>query len=143
MALVRWRPVEREWTQEMDKMLGDMRRMWGGESTESSGFRPDINVFAKGDDIIVEADLPGVSKDQLHVEVQDQRLLLRGERKREEAVEDRDYYWCERPYGTFSRVFTLPATVDVGKIDASFKDGVLTVKLPKTEKAKPRRIAIH
>jgi HSP20 family protein len=143
MALVRWRPMERDWLKDVDRMLGDVRHMWGSEPAESVGWAPDVNIFEMGDDLVLEADLPGVGKDQIHVEVQNQSLTLRGERKRDEKVADESYYRCERPYGTFSRVFTLPTTVDVTKIDASFKDGVLTVKLPKTAEAKAKQIAIH
>lgn len=142
MALVRWRPMERGWPREMDRMLEEVRRRFGWEPAESAGWTPDVNIFAKGDDIVLQADLPGLGKDQIQVEVHDHSLTLRGERKKEE-VKDEDYYRCERPYGAFNRVFTLPSTVDVNKIDASFKDGVLTVKLPKSEEAKPAQITIH
>jgi HSP20 family protein len=127
----------------MERRFDDMRRTFGWEPAESVGWSPDVNIFEKGDVVVLEADLPGLSKDQIHVEVQNQSLTLRGERKRDGEVEERDYYRLERPYGSFSRVFTLPTTVDVNKIDASFKEGVLTVKLPKTAEAKAKLIAIH
>ena len=141
--MMRWRPMERDWMKEMERSFEDIRRTIGWEPAESVGWSPDVNIFEKGDDVVLEADLPGLTKDHIHVEVQNQSLTLRGERKRDEAVKDQDYFRCERPYGGFSRVFTLPTTVDVNKIDASFKDGVLTVKLPKTSEAKAKMITIH
>ena len=143
MALVRWRPIERDWMKEMERSFEDIRRTFGREPAETVGWSPDVNIFEKGDVVVLEADLPGLTKDHIHVEVQDHSLTLRGERKRDETVKDQDYFRCERPFGGFNRVFTLPATVEVGKIDASFKDGVLTVKLPKTSEAKAKTIAIH
>jgi HSP20 family protein len=135
--------MEKDWMKEMERRFEDMRRTFGWEPAESVGWSPDVNIFEKGDDVVLEADLPGLSKDQIHVEVQNQRLTLRGERKRDGEVEEREYYRCERPYGSFSRVFTLPTSVDVNKIDASFKEGVLTLKLPKTAEAKAKLIPIH
>ena len=86
--------------------------------------------------------LPGVSKDEVSIEVHNNTLILRGERKPASAVADERYYRRECVYGPFQRAFVLPATVDQGKVQATYHDGILELHLPKVEAAKPRRIAI-
>jgi HSP20 family protein len=142
MALVKWLPTESKWMTDMDRMLENMRRLWT-EPTEGTRWAPEVNIFEKKDEIVLEADVPGVDKSNIQVEVSDSTLTLRGERSIDEGVKDEEFYRCERPAGAFSRVFTLPASVDTKKIDASLKDGVLVVKLPKTTEAKAKQIAIH
>jgi HSP20 family protein len=142
MAMVKWLPTERNLMTEMDRMLENMRRLLG-EPTKGARWAPEVNIFEKNDEIVLEADVPGVDKSHVHVEVNDSTLTLRGERSIDQGVKDEEFYRFERPTGAFSRVFTLPASVDVKKIDASLKDGVLIVKLPKTTEAKAKQIAIH
>lgn len=142
MAMVKWLPTEKNWMTEMDRMLDNMRRLWG-EPTEGTRWAPEVNIFEKNEEIVLEADVPGVDKTHIHVEVSDSTLTLRGDRSIDEGVKDEEFYRCERPTGSFSRVFSLPASVDVKKIDASLKDGVLIVKLPKTVEAKAKQISIH
>ncbi len=85
---------------------------------------------------------PGVEKDQISVEVKDGILSLRGERKFEKEVKEESYHRIERMYGSFQRSFSLPVSVDQEKVTAKFKDGVLEVKLPKKEQAKPKQIKV-
>jgi HSP20 family protein len=90
----------------------------------------------------VKAEFPGLSKDDLRVEIKDNRLTLKGERKRETDLKDAQYHRVERVYGAFERSIRLPAVVDADKAEAIFKDGVLKLKLPKAEEAKSKRISI-
>ena len=90
----------------------------------------------------VKAELPGFSKDDVQVEIKDNRLTLKGERKRETDVKEAKYHRVERVYGTFQRSIRLPAVVDVDKAEAIFKDGVLKLTLPKAAEAKPKPISI-
>ena len=107
-----------------------------------SGWHPVVDIFDEGTEIVLKAELPGIKKEEIHVEVENNVLTLHGEKKREEKYEKAGVYRSERVYGAFSRSFTLPGSVDAGKIEAAFKDGVLTVKLPKVEAAKPKQIAV-
>jgi HSP20 family protein len=86
---------------------------------------------------------PHTSKDDVSIDVHQNTLSLRGQRKHETEVKDEHYYRVERSYGSFQRSFTLPGTVDAEKAEASFKDGVLELRLPRLESAKPRQIAIQ
>jgi HSP20 family protein len=88
------------------------------------------------------AELPGFSKDDVQVEIKDNRLILKGERKRETDVQETQYHRVERVYGAFERSIRLPAVVDADKAKAIFKDGVLKLMLPKAEEAKPTPISV-
>jgi HSP20 family protein len=93
--------------------------------------------------LVIKAELPGVSKDDISIEVHQNTLMLRGQRKHEAEVKEENYHRVERTYGTFQRSFVLQTMVDQNKVQATFKDGVLELHLPKSEAAKPRRIAIN
>ena len=110
-----------------------------GEDLES----PAVDLIDKKDRLIAKVELPGINKEDLNVEVEDGLLKIRGERKKEEEVEDKDYYRCERYYGSFSRNVKLPDAVDKNKVKASYKDGILTVDMPKSKEAKSRQINIE
>ena len=106
---------------------------------------PAVDIFDNAGEIVLKAELPGLKKEDIDINVEDNLLTVRGERKREKEVTDNDkgVFRSERAFGSFSRSFTLPTTVAVDKINASYKDGVLTLTLPKAEEAKPRQIAIE
>jgi len=99
---------------------------------------PSVDIFEEGDDVVVKTELPGMAKDDIEVNLTDNTITLSGEKKKEEKVERKDYYRLERSYGSFSRSFTLPADVQTDKAKASFKNGVLEVRIPKTEEAKKK-----
>ena len=104
---------------------------------------PTSDVVETDESIAIHLDLPGLKRDDIHIELNDgNTLIIRGERKFEEQ-EKAKYHRVERFYGSFTRTYVLPATVQSDKIAATFKDGVLEVVLPKTESAKSRRIAIQ
>ncbi len=90
----------------------------------------------------LKADLPEVNQDDVNISVEGNVLTIHGERKGEKEVKERDYYRMERSYGAFSRSFTLPATVNTEKIEATISGGVLTVALPKKEESKPKQIQV-
>ncbi len=99
---------------------------------------PSVDIFGDGDTVIVKAELPGMSKEDIHVTLTKDRLTVSGEKKKEERVERKDYPRLERSYGSFRRSFTLPGKVETEKAAAKFKDGVLEIRIPKTEKAKKK-----
>lgn len=97
-----------------------------------------VDIFEERDDVVVKAELPGMKKDEIEVNITGDTITISGEKKKEEKVERKDYYRFERSYGSFSRSFTLPSGVDTGKAKAQFKDGVLELRVPKTGEAKKK-----
>ena len=129
----------------MNRLFNEMLGAWpyGTEGNAiSSAWMPPVDVFEDKEGIKLVAELPGVKGDDVKISLENNTLTLRGEKKQvaEETIEKVHRY--ERTYGSFERTFTLPSTVDSEKIQASFEDGVLTVILPKVEKAKPREIPV-
>lgn len=104
---------------------------------------PPVDIYEDNDTIVVKAELPGVRKEDVSIEIKDNVLSLTGERKHEEEVKKESYHRMERVYGKFSRSFSLPDSVKIDGIKAQYKDGVLEIILPKAEKSKPRSIPIE
>ena len=138
------------WEHEIDRMMDNFfaRRMrpwwperWLGMRHEEI-VAPTLDVYEEKDDLVVKAELPGMDKDQIEVQISGSELILKGEKNKEEKIEDKNYYRCERSYGAFRRAVELPVDVQADKIKASFKNGILEVRLPKTEKAKTKEIKI-
>lgn len=147
MAIVRWLDPFRDLTsiqERMNQIFEDaLSRTRGREEGLRTGmWTPAVDIYEKTDSVVVKAELPGVEKDQISVEVKDGILTLRGERKFERDVKEESYHRIERAYGSFLRSFSLPVSVDQDKVSAKFKDGVLEVELPKKEKAKPKQIKV-
>lgn len=120
------RPLGRPWLPSLPRLFEGM------EPT------PSVDIFEEGDDVVVKTELPGMEKDDVDVNLTENAITISGEKKKEEKVEKKDYYHFERSYGSFSRTFTLPAEVQTDKAKASFKKGVLEVRIPKTEEAKKK-----
>lgn len=104
---------------------------------------PPVDIFEKGDHLVIRAEVPGVDKNDIDVRVENGVLQIRGERKAESEVDEKTAYRMERVYGSFIRSFTLPTTVDASKIAAKYRDGVLEVTIPKAEEAKPKKVRIE
>ncbi|HER63226.1 MAG TPA: Hsp20/alpha crystallin family protein [Desulfobacteraceae bacterium] len=103
---------------------------------------PSVDIFEEGNDLVLKAELPGMTKDDLNVTITENRITISGEKKQEEKVEKKDYHWVERCYGSFCRSFRLPEYVNGDAAKASFKDGVLEIRLPKTKEAKQKKITV-
>jgi HSP20 family protein len=103
---------------------------------------PPVDISEEGDRLMVRAEVPGVKKDDIQIEFNEGVLTLRGERKFEKTSDEPNFHRVERTYGTFTRSFSLPRTVDAEKIAARYEDGVLEISIPKREEAKPRQIRI-
>ncbi|GMR22506.1 MAG: hypothetical protein BMS9Abin37_0861 [Acidobacteriota bacterium] len=113
------------------------------ENSDSLGaWSPAVDIYDKGAEVVIHAEVPGMKKEDIDVRVENNVLTIRGKKERKEEVKEDGYFRTERSYGTFSRSFSLPSTVDVSKIVAEYKDGILTLSLPKEEQAKPRQIAV-
>ena len=111
---------------------------------DKTGFRnPVVDVYSDDDNFFITAELPGIDKKDITVDVKDGVLTLRGERSAENEVTEDSYFRKERTFGKFERTFTLPAKTDTGKIKADYKDGVLKIGIPKPEDVKPKKITIH
>jgi HSP20 family protein len=110
-------------------------RPWAAAAEEVS---PSVDIFEEGNDVVVKAELPGMKKEDLEVNFAHGNLIISGEKKQEEKVEKKDYYRMERSYGAFTRSFRLPADVEGDKAKATFKDGVLQIRVPKTEEARKK-----
>ena len=122
-----------------DSLSGREMRMFGG----SSGWSPQIEIFERGDELCVRADLPGMKKDDIEVDIADNALVIRGERRNEREEEEEGYYRSERSYGSFFRTIPLPEGVDAENAVASFRNGVLEITMPAPERAKRRRVDIR
>jgi HSP20 family protein len=99
---------------------------------------PKVDIFQEGDNFVVKAEVPGLKKEEIEVNLTDDMITISGEKKKEEKLEKKDYYRMERSYGSFTRSFRLPKGVQTDKAKATFNDGVLEVKVPKTEEAKKK-----
>ncbi|OGG43978.1 MAG: hypothetical protein A3F84_13085 [Candidatus Handelsmanbacteria bacterium RIFCSPLOWO2_12_FULL_64_10] len=149
MALVRWRPTQGLFPQiwdiqnEINKVFNGMIAPFSSEEGELRGaWTPSVDISETENELVVSADLPGLNKEDIKVNVQNNVLTFSGERKQETKSEGSNYHRLERSYGFFSRSFTLPATVKADGIKAAYKDGVLRLTLPKVEEARPRQIAV-
>jgi HSP20 family protein len=141
MALVRWDPLRELATMEVDR-LNRMFSDFYGESF-GRGWVPAVDIYETDDhDVVIKAELPEMKREDIDLTFEDNVLTIRGERKFERETKRDNFQRRERQYGTFSRSFTLPATVDASKISATYKDGVLTVRLPQREEAKPKQIEV-
>jgi HSP20 family protein len=106
-------------------------------------WHPVVDMYDEDDRVVIKAELPGVDKKDIAVDVKDRVLTLSGERAYDHEVKEENYYRRERAYGKFQRTFSLPADVDSDKIKADFADGLLKIEVPKPEKQKPKNITIH
>jgi HSP20 family protein len=144
MAIVRWDP-----TREIDSLQSEFNRLFdsflgngGRTDVRARRWVPAMDLVETEDSLVLKADLPGLTKEDVSIEVKDDVLTVAGERKAEHEEKADGYYRVERAFGSFSRSLTLPHGIDADSINADFTDGVLEVRIPKPEERKPRRISI-
>jgi HSP20 family protein len=113
------------------------------DSLYSGTWLPAVDIFEDAEQIVVKADLPDIDPKNVDIRVEDNTLFLRGERKFENEVKQENFHRIERTYGTFGRSFVLPRTVASEKISAEYKNGVLTIRMPKREESKPKQIKVN
>ena len=144
MAIVRLDPF-REFATLQDRMhrlFGDVY-LRDEDVTSRGTWVPPVDIYeTEGRDLVLKAELPDMSREEIQVTVENNTLLLKGTKKLSDEVKEDQYRRIERSYGAFARSFTLPNTVDTSKVSAEYKHGVLTVKLPFREEAKPRAIKV-
>jgi HSP20 family protein len=142
-TVVRWDP-----SREVDSLHSDLSRVFdaffGGRPGNGASRRwvPATDLVEEGDHLVLRADLPGLTEDDVEIEVNDRVLTISGERKAEEKKEGEGYYRVERAFGSFSRSLTLPEGVDADQVTAEFDNGVLEVRIPKPEERKAHRVQI-
>ena len=146
MAIVRWEPLRDMMTaqREFDRLFREAFSPTGNEGEVSTRtWAPPVDIYENGDNLVLKAEVPGVNPEDVEVRVEDNTLYLKGERKFEKEVKEQNYHRVERSYGTFTRSFSLPNSVDSDKVTATYKDGVLTLTMPKREEAKPKTIKVN
>lgn len=142
---MRWSPVR-----DILNIQDEMSRLFNAFFTRTSdrtegrtlSWSPLVDISETDDKIKVTAEVPGMKKDDIKISIQDNVLTLKGEKKQEKEEKDKNSHRVERAYGAFERSFSLPASVQTDKVKASYKEGVLTISLPKPEEAKPKEIDI-
>jgi HSP20 family protein len=150
MALVRW-----DATRELDSLQGEMNRLFssffdtpstragnGNGHGASRRWLPAMDLVETKDDFVLRADLPGIGEDDVSIELENNVLTIAGERKAEHEERHEGYYRIERAAGTFARSLSLPEGIDAESVDATFDNGVLTVRIPKPVQEKPKRVKI-
>jgi HSP20 family protein len=153
MALVPYR--KSDWMvdpfRELENLQDQMNRLFDfslsgnslGRSTLLGGqWAPAIDIYDSKENILVKAELPGLKKDEIEVSIENDQLVIKGEKKKDNQVKEDDYVKTERFYGSFYRTIQLPSSVHTDKVNAAYKDGVLSLTLPKKEEAKPKQIKI-
>jgi len=139
-SVVRWDPFR-----DVMALREEVNRLFGrtlGEGAGAAVWTPAVDVFDTRDSIVLKAELPGMKPEDIDIELDDNVLTIRGERRFSEQVEEGRYYRLERSYGHFSRSLTLPQGVRGDQVHAQFEEGVLEVRVPKAEEVKPRKIAV-
>ncbi len=147
MTLTPWKsiwdlrfPTLRE---EMDKLFEDFFDKAGFTSVKEGTWLPAVDIHETKKDVVVSFDLPAIDPKDVTISIVEDKLTVKGERKREEEVKETDYYRSERVYGAFQRVIQLPTEVVADKAKATYKDGVLRISVPKSQKAMPKEIKVE
>jgi len=146
MAIVRWTDPFREFAQLQDRFNRAFNNAYGGsdEGLMTSGsWVPPVDIYQNGEhEVVLKAELPDMTREAIDITVDNGTLTIKGEKRLSSEVKEEQFHRIERHYGTFSRSFSLPQTVDPNKVAAEYKNGVLTVRLPLREEAKPRQIKV-
>ncbi|MGD0921067.1 MAG: Hsp20/alpha crystallin family protein [Terriglobia bacterium] len=148
MAIVRWQPfcdlmaTERGFDRLFRDAFSSVLPVREGE-LPTRAWAPAVDICENENNIVLKAELPGVDPEDVEVRVEDNTLYLKGERKFEKETKEENYHRIERAYGSFARSFALPNSIDAEKVAAEYKDGLLTLTLPKREETKPKTIKIN
>jgi HSP20 family protein len=142
MAIVRWDPARELAGMEVDRLNRMFSELYG--DAFARGWVPPVDIYETDDHgVVLKAELPEMKREEIDVTFENGVLTLKGERKFDQSANRDKYQRLERRYGSFSRSFTLPNTIDASRISASYRDGVLTIRLPQREEAKPKQIAVN
>lgn len=146
MPIIRWEPF-RDLLTTQDRFNRLFNEALGGvfdhAQVGSRVWAPAADIYETEQSVVIKAELPGMDPKDVEARVEDGTLYLKGERKFEKETKEENYHRVERAYGSFARTFALPSSVDGDKVTAEYKDGVLTLTMPKREEAKPKTIKIN
>jgi len=143
--LTRWEPFRDlvSLREAMDRLFEEsVVRPGGSTLAPRTGGTLAVDVYETDEDVVVKASMPGVDPEDLEISITGDTLTIKGETRAEEEVEEENYFYRERRYGAFSRSMTIPTSVKADEADAGFEDGILTLRLPKTEEVKPKTIKV-
>jgi HSP20 family protein len=147
MSIIRWEPFhDPVSTQDRFNQLFNhtfARALGDQQEVSPRAWVPPVDIYETGDSLVLKAELPGINPDEVEIRVEDNTLYLKGERKFEKEVKEENLHRVERSYGTFTRSFALPNTIDADKVKAEYENCILTLTMPKREEAKPRTIKIN
>ncbi|HXZ13791.1 MAG TPA: Hsp20/alpha crystallin family protein [Candidatus Sulfotelmatobacter sp.] len=144
MSITRWDPFRNLSTlQEQVNRLFETNFPARSDNSALTTWAPAVDIYETENELVIKADLPEMDEKELDVRVENNMLTLRGERKFEQKVKEDNYLRIERTYGSFSRSFSLPSTVNTEAIKAEYKNGVLTVELPKRAESKPKQVKVN
>ena len=143
-TISRWEPFRGLSTlhDQVNRLFNETVLRGQGEDSALTTWSPAVDIYETENELVVKADLPDVSEKDIDVRVENNLLTIRGERKFEKSISEDNYLRVERSYGTFSRSFSLPNAVNAEAIHAEYKNGVLTVTMPKREESKPRQVKV-
>jgi HSP20 family protein len=141
-TLDRWEPFRGSYDSQLNRLFSDF---FGRTSQDQNltPWAPAVDIFEGEHELVVKADLPDIKPEELDIRVENNILTIRGERKFEKKAEEKNYLRVERSYGSFARSFSMANTVNTEAIKADYKDGVLTLSIPKREEAKPKQIKVN
>lgn len=150
MKIIRWQRPGSNWhfgrlnnlREDLDRFFDAPLTEWARSSASQGSWAPPLDFYEDKDGFVATTELPGMKKEDIAVSLEDGVLSISGERKTEETSKDAEVYRSERTFGRFLRTVALPSAVAADKVKASYKDGVLTIHLPKTEEAKPKQIDV-
>jgi HSP20 family protein len=146
MAIVRWDPFSEmsDMQDRMARLLGDAYSRRGADDVMRRGaWIPPVDIYDSGQhELVIKAELPDMKREDIQLTVDNNTLTISGEKRMDSELRDENCHRVERAYGTFMRTFSLPPTVDTGKVSADYRAGVLTIKLPLREEAKPKQIQV-
>lgn len=144
MAVIRWKPWDEleGLRRDMDRMFDNFYRSASSDVENLYGMYPPVDIKETKDELILTAEIPGISKDDINISFTENTLTIKGEKKGAEKESEGNYHRNERRFGTFQRSFTLGTQIETDKVKASCKDGLLVIEMPKKEEVKPREIPI-
>ncbi len=145
MAIVRYNPFRelRTMQEQMNRLLDLAWNREAGEELKEGVWQPPVDIYEDEESVVIKAEVPDIDQKDIEVRIEDNTLMLKGERKLDQSIQKENYHRVERYYGPFQRSFSLPATIDQEKIKANCERGVLTIVLPKREGKKPKQITVE
>ncbi|SNB46759.1 Hsp20/alpha crystallin family protein [Geobacter sp. DSM 9736] len=145
MAIVKYNPFQelRSMQEQMNRLLDLAWNRESGEELREGMWHPPVDIYENETTIVIKAELPGIEQKDIEVKIEENTLVLRGERRHDAALQKENYHRIERSYGTFQRSFALPQSIDQERVNATCDNGVLTITLPKKAGGSPKQITVE